>query len=345
MSEKEKNSNNLKKFINWVNADADLPAYVPEDEDDSDYDYEDLHEIPGEVPDAVLKERVVVLDALDEELDYSDMFTEAESRAAKEAEEEYPQTAVVTTVQSKKAQLVYVIVSVALALSIIAVLLTTLAYMPPFAQPDNPANNEVYARYIERGVEDTGAINIVAAILLDYRSFDTLGESFVLFTAAIAVLMMISTPPGAKTKAPKADAYEHPLMLRYAVMFVAPFVMIFGVYIILNGHLSPGGGFSGGAILGAGVSLYAVAYGTDKVRTVFNFKVLTTCIGFALLFYVLAKGYSFSMGASGLSTGIPLGRPGSLLSGGLILPLNIAVGLVVACTMYCLFAIFSEGEV
>jgi multicomponent Na+:H+ antiporter subunit B len=57
--------------------------------------------------------------------------------------------------------------------------------------------------------------------------------------------------------------------------------------------------------------------------------------GAALLFYALVKGYAFVMGASGLSTGISLGTPGNLFSGGLILPLNISVGIVV----------FSEGEV
>ncbi len=65
----------------------------------------------------------------------------------------------------------------------------------------------------------------------------------------------------------------------------------------------------------------------------------------ALMVYALSKGYSFFMGANHLESGIPLGKPGNILSAGLILPLNICVGLVVAGTMYCFYSLFREGEV
>jgi len=242
----------------------------------------------------------------------------------------------------------YRICAALLALSVIAVLLLTLSYMPPFGRPDNPTSNEVYSRYIERGVEDTGAINIVAAMILDYRAFDTLGEAFVLFTAVMAVIMLIRVIPGssgAQMVKSKIDTIQQPLILRIVTMMTVPFILVYGAYIILNGHLSPGGGFSGGTILGAGLTLWAIAFGAEKVRKIFNFKTYTLFCFSALLFYALVKGYSFFMGASGLSTGIPLGTPGNILSAGLILPLNICVGIVVACTVYSLYALFSEGEV
>ena len=59
--------------------------------------------------------------------------------------------------------------------------------------------------------------------------------------------------------------------------------------------------------------------------------------------YALLKTYSFYTGANGIESIIPLGTPGAILSGGLILPLNICVGLVVACTMYAFYALFSKG--
>jgi len=242
----------------------------------------------------------------------------------------------------------YRICAVLLVLSVIGVLLLTMSYMPPFGGADNPTNNEVYSRYIEKGVEDTGAINIVAAMILDYRAFDTLGESFVLFTAVMAVIMLIRASPGssgAQMIKSTIDSMQQPLILRIGTMMMVPFILVYGAYIIFNGHLSPGGGFSGGTILGAGISLWAIAFGAEKVRRVFNFKTYTLSCSCALLFYALVKGYSFFMGASGHSTGIPLGRPGAILSAGLILPLNICVGIVVACTVYSLYALFSEGEV
>ena len=63
----------------------------------------------------------------------------------------------------------------------------------------------------------------------------------------------------------------------------------------------------------------------------------------ALTFYCLAKSYSFFTGANHIPIGIPLGNAGDIISSGLILPLNICVGLVVACTMYAFYTLFKKG--
>lgn len=138
---------------------------------------------------------------------------------------------------------------------------------------------------------------------------------------------------------------EQPLILRLIVKLMVPFILLFGIYIVLNGHLSPGGGFSGGAILGAGLSLYAAAFGAERVRRFFTYRTHVVFSSIALGFYTLSKGYAFFTGAADIKSGIPLGTPGNILSAGLILPLNICVGIVVGCTIYTLYALFSEGEV
>ena len=112
---------------------------------------------------------------------------------------------------------------------------------------------------------------------------------------------------------------------------------------VLNGHLSPGGGFSGGAIIGAGLILYANAFGFEKLNRFFTEKTYKGISFVALAFYCLAKSYSFFTGANHLESGIPLGQAGAILSSGLILPLNICVGLVVACTMYAFYTLFRKG--
>lgn len=61
--------------------------------------------------------------------------------------------------------------SVLLCFSIIFVLLWTIAYLPVFGNAGNPDNNEVSARYIEKGLDETGAVNIVTGMILDYRAF------------------------------------------------------------------------------------------------------------------------------------------------------------------------------
>ncbi|MGN0742824.1 MAG: hydrogen gas-evolving membrane-bound hydrogenase subunit E, partial [Candidatus Fimadaptatus sp.] len=92
---------------------------------------------------------------------------------------------------AKVVRRLYMLLSVVVCLNIIWVLLETASYLPPFGSPDNPVNNEVSQRYIEKGMEETGAVNIVAGMILDYRAFDTLGESNVLFVAACSVLILL----------------------------------------------------------------------------------------------------------------------------------------------------------
>ena len=120
-------------------------------------------------------------------------------------------------------------------------------------------------------------------------------------------------------------------------------LFMFGIYVILNGHLSPGGGFSGGALMGAGLILYTSAFGFSKTERFFTMKTFRIVTCSALTFYCVAKSYSFYTGANHIESIIPLGTPGAILSSGLILPLNICVGLVVACTMYAFYSLFRKG--
>lgn len=229
---------------------------------------------------------------------------------------------------------------------LVALLLVAVSYLPPKGDPSNPANNEVVEKYIEDGMQDTGAVNIVTGMILDYRAFDTFGESNVLFVATCTVLILMRDDKKKEQKngiakkqyEPKSDS-----ILQKITFVLFPIIVIFGIYVILNGHLSPGGGFSGGAIIGAGLILYTNAYGFEKTQKFFTEKTYKWVSFCALTFYCLAKSYSFYTGAHHLESGIPLGTAGDIISSGLILPLNICVGLVVACTMYAFYALFKKG--
>lgn len=63
--------------------------------------------------------------------------------------------------------------------------------LPAYGAPDNPVHNYVAQRYIEDALEDTGVLNMVTAIIVDYRAYDTLIETTVLFTAIIAVMITL----------------------------------------------------------------------------------------------------------------------------------------------------------
>ena len=241
----------------------------------------------------------------------------------------------------------YQVLSVVVCLILSGILLYTSAHMPPFGSADVPTSNEVAQRYIEKGVEETGAVNFVAGMILDYRAFDTLGESHVLFTAVCAVLILLMSEievPVTPQEDEIVNLTNDPVVRQFARLLV-PVILMTGVYVVLNGHLSPGGGFSGGAIMGAGLMLYSMAYGFERMERFLNKKSFRLITLAALCFYSCSKCYSFYMGAHHLETGIPLGTPGAILSSGLILPLNIAVGIVVACTMYGFYSLFKRGRI
>lgn len=84
--------------------------------------------------------------------------------------------------------------------------------------------------------------------------------------------------------------------------------------------------------------------GDSAASTVLRPRRLQTVVLCSLGFYCLAKSYSFYTGANHLHSIISPGTPGRILSAGLILPLNVAVGFVVCCTMYSFYMYFRRGE-
>lgn len=245
------------------------------------------------------------------------------------------------------------VLSVVVTICFIVVMLRVVMDLPMFGDPGSITNNEVAERYLEKGIEETGAINFVAGMILDYRAFDTFGESNVLFMAVIAVLMLLQRDKKNISEAEDQemaedetfDAQDSKIILQKGAKVLAPIVILYGIYVVLNGNLSPGGGFSGGSIIGAGLILYSAANGHKKMQTFFTIKTLTKISVACLLTYCGCKSYSFFTGANHVGWEVPKGTPGAILSSGFILPLNVCVGLVVACTMYGFYALFTKGEV
>lgn len=246
----------------------------------------------------------------------------------------------------------YRVFSVLFCLFLVTMLLVAVSNLPSFGNPSNPVNNEVSKRYIENGLQETGAVNIVTGMILDYRAFDTLGESHVLFIATCTVLILLRIDGDKKGRSgmgyeKEEDRIYEPkndVILQTAARFLVPPIFIFGIYVVLCGHLGPGGGFSGGAIIGAGLILYLNAFGFEKTERFFTRKTYQRSSFCALACYALAKSYSFFTGANHIESVIPKGTPGDILSSGLILILNICVGIVVAGTMYTFYVMFRKGD-
>ena len=247
----------------------------------------------------------------------------------------------------------YNLLCVVACITFIGILLATVFNLPSFGSGTNPASNEVVKRYLEKGMEETGAVNIVAAVILDYRAFDTFGESAVLFLSVICVMMLLQRDKNnispeydrEMEEDEQFDKERNDIVLKRVAALLVPLIFLYGIYVILNGHLTPGGGFSGGTIIGAGLILYSSAYGHKRVHAFFNINTFTYISVGCLLTYCGAKGYSFFTGANHIESHIPKGIAGNILSAGLILPLNICVGMIVACTMYGFYALFTKGEI
>jgi multisubunit Na+/H+ antiporter MnhB subunit len=250
---------------------------------------------------------------------------------------------------------IYRVLAVLICGGVVLSLLWTVSALPPVGAASNPLNNEVSRRYLEDGPAETGALNMVTGMILDYRAFDTFGESTVLFAAACAVLLLLKLndcasgkPTHAWLEAEYDDRHHEPKndqILQFAAKALVPVILLFGIYIIANGHLSPGGGFSGGAVMGSALILYLNAFGFAKTERFMTYNTFRWTIFGALITYAGLKSYSFYTGANGLESGISVGRPGAILSAGFILPLNICVGLIVMCTMYGFYTLFRKGGI
>lgn len=134
------------------------------------------------------------------------------------------------------------------------------------------------------------------------------------------------------------------LILREVNRFTVIIIYLFGLYIILHGHLSPGGGFAGGTILSAGMILYKLLY-SERAKRVLTKECMMQSICGALLVYGLIKSYHilhgiYSHGEKVVSTVVPY----TISTAGSLLILNICVGVIVACTFYTITSLFLEGE-
>jgi multicomponent Na+:H+ antiporter subunit B len=137
--------------------------------------------------------------------------------------------------------------------AIAALLLAAVAELPPHGSPDSPPYTHVSAYYLEHGPDEAGAENMVTNVILNYRGFDTQGEVTVIVTAMLAVLAVLLWTGQAEgdQPGPAPAATGSSLVVRFIVRVMAPFIAVFGIYVILHGHVTPGGGFQGGTMIGA----------------------------------------------------------------------------------------------
>ncbi len=138
---------------------------------------------------------------------------------------------------------------------------------PLLGDPSAPAHQHVAPHYIEQGSGEVGMPNIVTAVLASYRGYDTLGETVVIFTAGIAVLLLLGIQEGPGTR-PGRSAIGEQLVLRVSAKLLIPLILLYALYVQSHGDFGAGGGFQAGVIFATAFVLYDLVFGEGDARLV-----------------------------------------------------------------------------
>jgi multicomponent Na+:H+ antiporter subunit B len=135
------------------------------------------------------------------------------------------------------------------------------------------------------------------------------------------------------------------MVLETVARIIIPFIQLFGAYVLMHGHLTPGGGFSGGTIIGASLILYSMVFrfSPRKHRIEHDTSLLFEAGGAILYILMGLLGILFSKSFLTNRGIFPLGVPGELISGGMIVVITLGIGMKVAGTVITLFQELLEG--
>ncbi|MEN8115951.1 MAG: Na(+)/H(+) antiporter subunit B [Bacteroidota bacterium] len=177
--------------------------------------------------------------------------------------------------------------------------------------------------YANNGAEEVGAPNLVTSVVVTYRGLDTLGEVTILFLVAAIVSFFLKREKTEKEQAPQRETSE---IILTASRLLVPIVMVLGIYIFINGHLTPGGGFQGGAVIATSFVLMLMANPRFEV----NHRIIATVESISGIAFVFIGVLGILLAGGFLDNKIlPLGNFGDILSAGAIPVIYSFVGLKV----------------
>lgn len=187
--------------------------------------------------------------------------------------------------------------------------------------------------YLTHVPADLGAPNVVTGILISFRGFDTLGEVAVLFMVAASVGLLLAEEVSGKPPVRKSSGSrgkEPSELVRTGAEVVLPLVFVFGAYVIMNGHLSAGGGFQGGAVVASGVMLLMLADPSGPIHH--GFLSVTESLAGVLYVSIGIFGMVFAGGFLD-SRILPLGEFGAFFSAGAIPLISALLGIKVGAEL------------
>ena len=200
---------------------------------------------------------------------------------------------------------------------------------------ENTSLSKLAHYYVENGPQEIGAPNLVTAIVVTYRGLDTLGEVTVLFISAAGVGLLLRRKERKQNnnlqqnKSVKQTTTRHKSsseIVETATELLLPMIILFGVYVFINGHLSPGGGFQGGAIIASGTMFLLLALPESHISRLL-IAITESLSGFS---YVVVGVLGVVMAGGFLDNRfISPGTYGNLFSAGAIPLIYTLVGLKV----------------
>ena len=201
-------------------------------------------------------------------------------------------------------------------------------------------NDSARIFYQLNGYNDTGSLNLVTAIYLDYRLLDTLFEAGILLVAVTGVSWIAQHDQIEHNPLFMLDRFKIPELFVSIARVIYPIVLLFGIYIIFNGHLAPGGGFQGGAILAT--ALLILYYIDLKKKT--NLELIFTIEKLLYLLLLVLSSLSFFTRGVWFTNVVPVDADAFVKSAFLIL-MNLIIGAKVALGLTAIFIAFlKEGR-
>jgi multicomponent Na+:H+ antiporter subunit B len=211
--------------------------------------------------------------------------------------------------------------------------------------------NGIYGNMINKyAPTERHAANLVSSVAYDYRGFDTLGEEFILFASVAGVSLLLREKLAEKKDAPeeKLPGREAPPSSEAIKIIGSIFVgaaFLFGVYMVLHAHLTPGGGFQGGVIIASSILLIYISYSYKEFSKVILVKFLESIEAIGMGGFILTGLFAFLEKREFLSNIFPLGKTGDYLSGGFILLINIFIGFAVSSGLILVVKEFLEQTI
>ena len=219
---------------------------------------------------------------------------------------------------------------------------------PILGDPNAPVHVHVAPWYLEKTPELIDIPNVVTAVLGSFRGYDTLGEVFVVFVAGIGVLSILGvhgrrTTITADELERQASLMRHHEIPQVVGKLLIPYIVLFGLYVQFHGEYGPGGGFQAGAIIAAGVILYALLEGDWRAHRVIPQPVLTGMVAGGALLYTGVGVLAMLLGGNFLDYSVLASDPVKGQQYG-ILAIEAGVGITVTGVLLSIFHAFAGRE-